>query len=163
MLHTAQHHTGPIALRYPRGSGSAESITTPLQQLEIGKSRLIQQGQKVALLNFGPLLAEAEKAAEQLNATLVDMRFVKPLDIEQIQQLAGSHDLLVTVEDHAIQGGAGSSVGEYLHQHQLDCELLTLGIPDRWIEHAGRGAQLSECGLDATGIVRAVHNTQKVC
>lgn len=158
MLHTAQHHKGPVAVRYPRGSGSAESTGAPLQQLEIGKSRLLRQGKKTAILNFGPLLPEARQAAERLDATLVDMRFVKPLDEKRISELGRSHDLLITLEDHAIQGGAGAAVSEYLHQQQLGCQLLTLGIPDQWIEHAGRNAQLSECGLDASGIVSSVQN-----
>lgn len=156
MLHTGQHHKGTIAVRYPRGSGSALTIDAPLQQLEIGKSRLIRDGREIAILNFGPLLPEAEKAAEQLDATLVDMRFVKPLDQQRIDELAQSHTLLVTLEDHAVQGGAGSAVSEYLHQQQLNNPLLTLGVPDAWIEHAGRGAQLSECGLDAAGIKRSI-------
>ena len=156
MLHTAQHYTGPIAVRYPRGSGSAEATDAPSQQLEIGKSRLIRQGKKTAILNFGPLLSEADKAAEQLNATLVDMRFVKPLDEARVNELASDHELLVTLEDHAVQGGAGSAVSEYLHQKQLDCQLLALGIPDQWIEHAGRGAQLKGCGLGSAGIIQAI-------
>ncbi|MCV6591188.1 MAG: 1-deoxy-D-xylulose-5-phosphate synthase [Marinobacterium sp.] len=154
MLHTGQHHQGTVAIRYPRGSGNAAITNATLQQLEIGKSRLIRNGQRIAILNFGPLLPEAETAATQLNATLVDMRFVKPLDTTRIDELAHSHSLLVTLEDHAIQGGAGSAVSEYLHQQQLDCQLLTLGIPDQWIEHAGRNRQLSECGLKAKQLIR---------
>ncbi|MBY4675537.1 1-deoxy-D-xylulose-5-phosphate synthase [Marinobacterium arenosum] len=156
MLYTGYLHQGPAAVRYPRGSGSRPDASDSLEQLEIGKSRPIRQGERVAILNFGPLLPAAAQAAEQLNATLVDMRFVKPLDCEQIDRLAASHELLVSVEDHAIQGGAGSAVGEYLQPLNVSCQLLTLGVPDRWIEHASRQAQLAECGLDADGIRTAI-------
>lgn len=155
LLQTGYEHTGPAAVRYPRGSGCGIDAQ-PGDALPLGKSRLLRQGQKAALLNFGPLLPAAQRAAEQLNLTLVDMRFVKPLDGAQIDTLARQHQLLVTLEDHAIQGGAGSAVSEYLHSTGQKTDLLTLGIPDRWIEHATRDEQLTECGLDTQSIIQAI-------
>lgn len=155
MLTLGYEHKGPAAVRYPRGSAAEAQAgtTTPLQA---GKSRTLRQGQKVALLNFGPLLDTARRVAEANDFTLVDMRFVKPLDAEAISQLAGCHKLLVSIEDHAVQGGAGSAVAEYLQQARLNTDLLMLGIPDRWIAHASRAEQLAECGLDAAGIETSI-------
>jgi 1-deoxy-D-xylulose-5-phosphate synthase len=110
----------------------------------------------VALLNFGPLLDSARQVADAHDYTLVDMRFVKPLDSDMIERLASQHELLVTLEDHAIQGGAGSAVAEFCSEAALDTALLLLGIPDRWINHASRAEQLAECGLDAAGIETAI-------
>lgn len=155
LLQTGYEYSGPAAVRYPRGGGTGIDAE-PAEALPIGKSCLIQQGQRAALLNFGPLLPAAEAAAEQLNLTLVDMRFVKPLDTDQIDSLCNDHELLITLEDHSIKGGAGSAVSEYLHTSGKTTELLTLGIPDRWIEHATRSEQLTECGLDAEGIIQAI-------
>lgn len=162
MLTLGYEHKGPAAVRYPRGSAAeAQSgTTTPLQT---GKSRTLRQGQKVALLNFGPLLDTASKVAEANDYTLVDMRFVKPLDAEAISQLAGDHELLVSIEDHAVQGGAGSAVAEYLQQARLNTDLLMLGIPDRWIAHASRAEQLAECGLDAAGIEASIRQQLGYC
>ncbi|MCV6610899.1 MAG: 1-deoxy-D-xylulose-5-phosphate synthase [Amphritea sp.] len=155
LLQTGYEYSGPAAVRYPRGSGTGIDAE-PAEALPIGKSRLIQQGQHAALLNFGPLFPAAEAAAEQLNLTLVDMRFVKPLDTVQIDNLCNDHELLITLEDHSIKGGAGAAVSEYLHTSGKTTELLTLGIPDCWIEHATRSEQLTECGLDAEGIIQAI-------
>ncbi|SIQ86225.1 1-deoxy-D-xylulose-5-phosphate synthase [Marinobacterium stanieri] len=162
MLTLGYEHKGPAAVRYPRGSAAeAQSgTTTPLQT---GKSRTLHQGQKVALLNFGPLLDTASKVAEANDYTLVDMRFVKPLDAEAISQLAGDHELLVSIEDHAVQGGAGSAVAEHLQQARLNTDLLMLGIPDRWIAHASRAEQLAECGLDAAGIETSIRQQLGYC
>ncbi|WP_151705107.1 1-deoxy-D-xylulose-5-phosphate synthase [Nitrincola alkalilacustris] len=158
MLNTGYHHRGPAAVRYPRGSGKpGKGLKIALDETcEIGKARLLRQGEQVALLNFGPLLPAAEAVAEQFNLTLVDMRFVKPLDEVLIDELTRTHSTLISIEDHAIMGGAGSAVGEYLHQQQLPVELVCLGIPDQWIEHASREQQLQQCGLDIAGISRCV-------
>ncbi|MEH6575984.1 MAG: 1-deoxy-D-xylulose-5-phosphate synthase [Amphritea sp.] len=155
MLQTGYEHAGPAAVRYPRGGGSdaALSAATPLP---LGKSRRLRQGRKAALLNFGPLLPTAIAAAEALDLTLIDMRFVKPLDSVAIEALVAEHPVIVTLEDHAIRGGAGSAVSEYLHAAGYTNQLLCLGIPDRWIEHATREQQLVECGLDYQGIVQAI-------
>jgi len=155
MLYTGYQYSGLAAVRYPRGSVPSQAVGK-MNSLEIGKSHLVKEGSKVALLNFGPLLETAKTVAEQHNYTLVDMRFVKPLDEEAIKELGLSHDLLVTIEDHSICGGAGSAVSEYLHQNGIKTPLLMLGIPDQWIEHASRQEQLEMCGLDSSGIEGAI-------
>ncbi|MFY0676513.1 MAG: 1-deoxy-D-xylulose-5-phosphate synthase [Neptuniibacter sp.] len=155
MLFTGYQYSGLAAVRYPRGSVPSQAVGK-MNSLEIGKSHLVKEGSKAALLNFGPLLETAKTVAEQHNYTLVDMRFVKPLDDKVIKELGLSHDLLVTIEDHSICGGAGSAVSEYLHQNGIKTPLLMLGIPDRWIEHASRQEQLEMCGLDSSGIEGAI-------
>lgn len=157
LLQTGYEYSGPAAVRYPRGKGPGHSVQKT-EPVTLGKARLIRQGEHGALLNFGPLLSEAKEAAEQLNLTLVDMRFVKPLDREMVDQLVKEHSLLITLEDHSIKGGAGAEVSEYLHAQQYSNLLVSLGIPDRWIEHATRAEQLNECGLDSQGIVAAIKN-----
>ncbi|BBB24926.1 1-deoxy-D-xylulose-5-phosphate synthase [Amphritea japonica] len=155
LLQTGYDFNGPAAVRYPRGTGPGRKVEKT-EPVPLGKAHLIRQGTQGALLNFGPLLQEAKAAAEQLNLTLVDMRFVKPLDRKMIDKLAREHPLIITLEDHSIKGGAGSEVSEYLHSKQYSNHLLCLGIPDRWIEHATRSEQLEECGLDCQGIVAAI-------
>ncbi|MBV1787441.1 1-deoxy-D-xylulose-5-phosphate synthase [Marinobacterium sp. D7] len=156
MLKTGYDHPGPAAVRYPRGSGTGIAVDTSQPALTPGKARLLREGSRATILNFGPLLPQAQRVADALDLTLVDMRFVKPLDGELIERLAAEHELLVTLEDHAVMGGAGSAVAEYLQQRSSHTPLLLLGVPDRWIEHASRGEQLRECGLDAEGIQRAI-------
>jgi 1-deoxy-D-xylulose-5-phosphate synthase len=155
MLTLGYQYPGPAAVRYPRGSAALPQ-TDDAATLDIGKSRVLRRGKQVALLNFGPLLDSARQVADTSGYTLVDMRFVKPLDSCMVEQLADEHELLVTLEDHAIQGGAGSAVAELCTQAALDTELLLLGIPDRWIGHASRSEQLAECGLDTAGIETAI-------
>jgi len=157
LLQTGYDHQGPAAVRYPRGKGPGVSVKAA-EIIPPGKARLIRKGKQAALLNFGPLLTEARIAAEQLNLTLVDMRFVKPLDHQLIDQLVTTHPLLITLEDHTVKGGAGAEVSEYLHTQRHSNQLLCLGIPDRWIEHATRSEQLSECGLDSQGIIDSIQN-----
>jgi 1-deoxy-D-xylulose-5-phosphate synthase len=158
LLKTGYEHPGPAAVRYPRGSGSCTDVDERLPALPLGRGEIKRQGQRAALLNFGPLLPQAQQVAETLDLTLVDMRFVKPLDNALIDQLASAHELLVTLEDHATAGGAGSAVLEYLSGKAEETRVLTLGVPDRWIDHASREEQLSECGLDAPGIEHAVRS-----
>jgi 1-deoxy-D-xylulose-5-phosphate synthase len=155
MLTLGYEHPGPAAVRYPRGSAAAGpgDAATPLA---LGRSRVVCTGSEVALLNFGPLLASARQVAERNGYTLVDMRFVKPLDQRRIERLAKQHELLVTLEDHAVAGGAGAAVAEFCSAAGLETRLLLLGIPDRWIGHASRRQQLAECGLDASGIEAAI-------
>lgn len=157
MLSLGYHHQGPAAVRYPRGAIPTPVTTSPTP-LKLGQSRLIRQGQRVAILNFGPLLQSAWEASEQLDATLVDMRFVKPLDGKRIAALCTEHELLVTLEDHMQAGGAGSSVAEAMAQARLTTPLAILGVADQWIGHASREAQLAACGLDTTGIVRQIQS-----
>lgn len=156
LLNTAYHFEGPAAVRYPRGSGTGIEADNILSCFEIGKGRVVREGQGVAILCFGPLLSEALKAAEAHNATVVDMRFVKPLDETLITQLAHSHDAMITLEDNAIMGGAGSAVLEYLQSQNIQKPVRILGIPDAYVEHGTQGEQWSEMGIDAVGIERAI-------
>jgi 1-deoxy-D-xylulose-5-phosphate synthase len=152
MLYTAYQHPGPAAVRYPRGAGTGVAISEQMASLEIGKSVSLLQGSRVAILNFGTLLDNAREAATGLGATLVDMRWVKPVDEQRILELASTYELLVTVEENAVAGGAGSLVGEILAANGLTTPLLMLGIPDNYVEHGSHEQQLIEIGLDAAGI-----------
>src|SRR5690554_2757282 len=156
MLTTGFLYNGPAAVRYPRGTGPNAPLEPGLQPLEIGKGVVRRQGQRVALLVFGVQLAEALKVGETLDATVVDMRFVKPLDQDLVRQLAAEHELLVTIEENSIMGGAGSAVSEFLASEAIVKPLLHLGLPDRYVEHAKPGEMLAECGLDEAGIEAAV-------
>ncbi|MEX6503454.1 1-deoxy-D-xylulose-5-phosphate synthase [Pseudomonas zhanjiangensis] len=156
MLTTGHLFDGPAAVRYPRGSGPNASIEPGLLPLEIGKGVLRRQGQGVALLVFGVQLAEALQVAETLNATVADMRFVKPLDEALVRQLAADHGLLVTIEENSIMGGAGSAVSEFLARENILKPMLHLGLPDSYVEHAKPAQMLAECGLDAAGIEASV-------
>ena len=157
MLYTGYQCGKPAAVRYPRGNAIGVELT-PLEILPIGKSRLIREGQKIAILNFGTLLPSALEAAEKLNATVVDMRFVKPIDIEMINVLAQTHDYLVTLEENAIQGGAGSAVAEVLNLSGKSTALLQLGLPDYFIPQATQQEALKDLGLDSKGIEENILN-----
>ena len=157
MLYTGYQCGKPAAVRYPRGNAIGVELT-PLEMLPIGKSRLIREGQKIAILNFGTLLPSALEAAEKLNATVVDMRFVKPIDIEMINVLAQTHDYLVTLEENAIQGGAGSAVAEVLNSSGKSTALLQLGLPDYFIPQATQQEALKDLGLDSKGIEEKIIN-----
>ena len=157
MLHTGYHYQeGPTAVRYPRGAGTGAELM-PLAPLEIGKGIVRRQGEKVAILSFGTLLSNALEAAEQINATVVDMRFVKPLDEALILEMAKSHDMLVTLEENAIMGGAGSGVNEFLMKEKNVLPVLNLGLPDFFIPQGTQDELLADLGLDATGIVNAIN------
>lgn len=158
MLYTAFEFKGPAAVRYPRGTGTGAAIEKAMTALPLGKGVLRRQGSKVAILAFGTMVAPSIEAAESLNASVVDMRFVKPLDEVLIRELAASHDLLVTVEEHAVMGGAGSAVNEFLARAGIVIAVLNLGIPDAFIEHATHTDMLATCGLDANGIAAAVQS-----
>ena len=157
MLYTGYQCGKPAAVRYPRGNAIGVELT-PLEMLPIGKSRLIREGQKIAILNFGTLLPSALEVAEKLNATVVDMRFVKPIDIEMINVLAQTHDYLVTLEENAIQGGAGSAVAEVLNSSGKSTALLQLGLPDYFIPQATQQEALKDLGLDSKGIEENILN-----
>ena len=157
MLYTGYQCGKPAAVRYPRGNAIGVELT-PLEMLPIGKSRLIREGQKIAILNFGTLLPSALEAAEKLNATVVDMRFVKPIDIEMINVLAQTHDYLVTLEENAIQGGAGSAVAEVLNSSGKSTALLQLGLPDYFIPQATQQEALKDLELDSKGIEEKILN-----
>lgn len=156
LLTTGYLFNGPAAVRYPRGSGPNAALDPGLEPLPIGKGVLRRQGQGVAILVFGVQLQEALQVAERLNASVADMRFVKPLDEALIRELAASHTLLVTLEENSLMGGAGSAVSEFLAAENTPMPLLHLGLPDRYIEHAKPSEMLAECGLDATGIEAAI-------
>ncbi|EFV40390.1 1-deoxy-D-xylulose 5-phosphate synthase [Hafnia paralvei ATCC 29927] len=158
MLHTGhQYQAGPTAVRYPRGSGTGATLE-PLASLPIGKGVVRRKGEKIAILNFGTLMPDALTAAEQLNATVADMRFVKPLDEALILELAATHDALVTLEENAIIGGAGSGVNELLMSKRKMVPVLNLGLPDRFIPQGTQEEALHEIQLDAQGIVDQIQN-----
>jgi len=156
MLTTGHLYNGPAAVRYPRGTGPNAAIEKNLEPLEIGKGVIRRQGSKVAMLVFGVQLAEALQVAEKIDATVVDMRFVKPMDEELVREMAASHELLVTIEENAIMGGAGAGVSEFLARENVLKSVLHLGLPDVYVEHAKPSQMLAECGLDAAGIEASV-------
>lgn len=156
MLSTGHLYNGPAAVRYPRGNGPNAVIEKDLEPIEIGKGIVRRQGSGVALLVFGVQLAEALKVAEKIDATVVDMRFVKPLDEALVREIAGSHELLVTLEENAIMGGAGAAVSEFLARENILKSVLHLGLPDVYVEHAKPAQMLAECGLDESGIEASV-------
>ena len=155
MLFTAYSMNTPTAVRYPRGNAQGVELQ-PMQALEVGKGRLIRKGKRVAILNFGTMLHDAQIVAEHNDYTLADMRFVKPIDGDLITQLANSHDLLVTIEENAIQGGAGSAVNEYLQSFNKIKPLAMLGIPDYFIPQATQPEAYAEIGLNAEGIEQKI-------
>lgn len=155
MLTTAYHYPGPAAVRYPRGSGSSVTMEQDFKTLEIGKAKVLRKGHHIALLAFGRLVEPALKAGEKLNATVVNMRFVKPIDQALLKQLSTHHKLFVTIEENVIMGGAGSAINEALHQQNLLIPVLNLGLPDDFLDHGDPIAILAECGLDENGIVEA--------
>ena len=156
MLYTAFQHDGPTAVRYPRGSGTGVAIEKSMQALPIGRGEIKRAGKKTAILAFGSMLAPALQAAEKLDATVANMRFVKPLDVVLVRQLAAEHDLLVTIEENAIMGGAGAAVMEALQGIGAYISVLCLGLPDIFIEHGVHETMLAECGLNAEGIIAAI-------
>ncbi len=160
MLTTGFHYQGVSAVRYPRGSGSGALIESELMPIEIGKGQIVRSGKKVAILAFGSMLAPALEAAESIDATVANMRFVKPIDVALIEKLANTHSYIVTVEENCIMGGAGSAVMEALQSMQKNIaqpvKTLCLGLPDQFLEHGVHETMLAECGLDAKGITDAI-------
>ena len=156
LLSTAFAASQPVAVRYPRGSGVGTVLPTDLAGLPLGKGAVVRQGNGLAILAFGTLLYPALEAAASLDATVANMRWAKPLDEELVLSLARSHSALVTVEEGAVAGGAGAAVLELLHAHGLSMPVLTLGLPDRFIEHGDPGKLLSMLGLDAPGMIRSI-------
>jgi 1-deoxy-D-xylulose-5-phosphate synthase len=156
LLHTGMLYQGPASVRYPRGTGPGANIESELAPLPIGRGRRVKEGSGIAILNFGALMTPALEAAEALGATVADMRFVKPLDEELILALAEKHDLLVTLEENAIAGGAGSAVTEFLNGRNLLQPVLQLGLPDTFVDHGKHGQLLTDVGLDAEGILQAI-------
>jgi len=157
MLNTALAHEGPSAVRYPRGRGPGVAPEAGAGTLPLGKGEIRRRGKKTALLAFGSLLSPALEAGEALDATVANMRFVKPIDEALIASLAQEHDLLVTLEENAVIGGAGSEVARVLDALPARPRLLRLGLPDRFIDHGEQRQLLAEAGLDAAGIISATH------
>jgi len=156
MLFTAFQLDQPAAVRYPRGSGPGVAVQQDMVALPLGKGEVRRRGKKVALLTFGSMLAPALAAAEELDATVANMRFVKPLDKDLAAELAGTHELVVTIEEGAVMGGAGSAVAEALAAKGIAVPLLHLGLPDKFIDHGDTAQLLAEAGLDKSGIITAV-------
>jgi 1-deoxy-D-xylulose-5-phosphate synthase len=156
MLSTAFHYPGPAAVRYPRGAGIGAGIEAELTTMPIGTGEIRRQGKGIAILAFGTMLAPSLAAAEHVGATVANMRFVKPLDVELVKQLAESHDALVTVEEGCIMGGAGAAVAEALAEAGIVKPILHLGLPDKFIDQGDCAQLLALCGLDATGIAASI-------
>jgi 1-deoxy-D-xylulose-5-phosphate synthase len=156
MLYTGYSHKGPAAVRYPRGTGPGARIEATMQALPHGKGVVRRQGRRVAILSFGSLLEPALQAGAKLDASVADMRFIKPLDCALIDELSAKHDLLVTLEDNAIMGGAGSAVNEYLASRGMVMPILNLGLTDVFLDHGKREDLLAKVGLSAEGIERSI-------
>ena len=153
MLYTGHNYDGPSAIRYPRGTGPGVAIEKEMKALPLGRGEIRREGDKIALLAFGSMVAPALSAAEPLDATVANMRFVKPLDEELVLRLARSHQLLITIEENAIIGGAGSRVAQVLNEAGLATPLIQMGLPDHYVEQGAREILLAQCGLDAAGII----------
>ena len=158
MLYTGFQYRGLASVRYPRGGGPGVNESIQMQALPIGKAKIRRQGESIAILAFGTMVQPSLEAAEDLNATVVNMRFVKPLDEQLILEVADAYRLIVTVEENVIAGGAGSAVNELLIQHDKKSDLLNLGVPDYHLDHGTQQQQLAQCGLDATGIKKQIEN-----
>ena len=156
MLTTAYHYPGPAAVRYPRGAGVGAAIQQELSSIEIGKGVVRREGKDIAILAFGSMVAPSLAAGEELDATVANMRFVKPLDVELVKRLAKDHELLVTVEEGCIMGGAGAAVAEALAAEGLAKPMLMLGLPDKFIDQGDPAALLASVGLDAKGIAASI-------
>jgi 1-deoxy-D-xylulose-5-phosphate synthase len=157
MLFSAYMHKGLTAVRYPRGTGCGAVESKVMQEIPLGTAQLKREGQRVAILCFGTLLYNALEAAQELDATVVNMRFVKPLDQEMLDQVVASHDVIVTIEENVVAGGAGSGVNEYLVAQGSTKPVLNLGLPDRYMDHGSQNQLLSECGLDSVGIIKSIN------
>jgi 1-deoxy-D-xylulose-5-phosphate synthase len=152
MLQTAYEHVGPTLVRYPRGAGIGAAVGDGFETLPWGRAERMRDGNDIALLAFGPLLHTALEVGERLNASVINMRFVKPLDERILLELATEHRLLVTIEENVVQGGAGSAVNEALHAAGVTVRVLNLGLPDRFIEQASQDEQREMAGLSAAQI-----------
>jgi 1-deoxy-D-xylulose-5-phosphate synthase len=161
MLYTGVMLDAPSAVRYPRGAGAGVEVEKPMHMMRVGKAQVRREGRGVAILAFGPLLHEALAAAETLDATVVDMRFLKPLDEALILQMARTHELLVTIEDNTVRGGAGSAVSEVIAAADLAVRMLHLGLPDRFIEQGEQSQLYASLGLTREGIVAAINKRDR--
>ena len=161
MLYTGYLHNGPTAVRYPRGEGCGAHLT-PLKAIPLGQSKLCREGKNIVLLNFGTLLPESLQVAEQINATVIDMRFVKPLDEKVLLHISQSHNILVTIEENSIKGGAGSAVNEFLLSKKIKCDILNIGLPDMFIPQGSQQEMRDEVGLNAKHIIDKINKFIKL-
>ena len=157
MLSTGFQYNGPAAVRYPRGGGIGAKVLNTLETIPLGTGEVRREGKSIAILAFGTMVAPSLQAAEELDATVANMRFVKPLDVELLKRLAATHDALVTVEEGSIMGGAGAAVAEAMAAEGIVKPLLNLGLPDQFIDHGDVGQLLASCGLDAKGIAASIN------
>ena len=158
MLYTGFMHDGPASVRYPRGTGPGVEIQQQMTEIPIGKAELRRQGKEVAILAFGTVLADCLAVAEELDATVVNMRFVKPIDVDMILNIANNHDLIVTVEENMVQGGAGSAVLETLAANGITKKVINYGLPDRFVQHGSREDMLEDVKLTKSGIMEFIQN-----
>jgi 1-deoxy-D-xylulose-5-phosphate synthase len=156
MLYTAFQMNTPAAVRYPRGAGPGVEIVKQMQALPVGKGEVRRSGRKLAILAFGAMVTPSLQAAEAFDATVAKMRFVKPLDEALVLELADGHELLVTVEENVVMGGAGSAVLETLQKHDRKTSVLQLGLPDKFIDQGDPGIQIADAGLNKDGIINAI-------
>jgi len=156
MLTTGFLHTGPAAVRYPRGKGPGVAVQADLNSLDIGKAEIRHQGSRIAILAWGSMVTPALSVGKQLNATVVNMRFIKPIDEQLLLELAKSYEVLVTIEENVIAGGAGSAVNNFLQAQRILMPVLNIGLPDSFIEQGTREELLAICGLDAQSILAQV-------
>ena len=160
MLNTGLDYKGPSAVRYPRGTGPNVPVNPELEPIEIGKANLISdKNSKIVILNFGALIEESKSVADNLNATLIDMRFVKPLDENLLKSYLSNAEYFVSIEDGSVMGGAGSAVQEFCSKKNIEIKSILFGIPDKFIEHASREEMLHEAGLTADQILSKIRNT----
>jgi 1-deoxy-D-xylulose-5-phosphate synthase len=160
MLYTGFMHEGPASVRYPRGKGPGAAINKTMAALPLGKAEVRHQGSRIALLAWGSMVTPAMEAGKKLGATVVNMRFVKPIDTDLVLELAKSHDVFVTVEENVLAGGAGSAVNDFLQAQQILMPVLNIGLPDSFVEQGTREELLTLCGLDTQGILA---QTEKFC
>ncbi|MCX8663478.1 1-deoxy-D-xylulose-5-phosphate synthase [Gilliamella sp. B2911] len=161
MLYTGYLHDGPALVRYPRGEGTGAHLE-PLKTIPLGQSKCCRQGEEIALLNFGTLLPEVLQVADQINATVIDMRFVKPLDEKVLLHISQSHNILVTIEENSIKGGAGSAVNEFLLSKKIKCDILNIGLPDIFIPQGSQQEMRDEVGLNAKHIIDKINKFIKL-
>ncbi len=156
MLTTGYHYKGPAAVRYPRGKGPGTVVSKALIELEIAKAEIRHQGGRIAILAWGSMVTPALEAGKKLGATVINMRFIKPIDEQVILEMAKTHDVLVTIEENVIAGGAGSAVNDFLQAQQILMPVLNIGLPDAFVEQGSREELLAECGLDTQGILTQI-------
>jgi 1-deoxy-D-xylulose-5-phosphate synthase len=162
MLTTGIQYNGPSAVRYPRGKGPGATVGASMESLTIGRAITLREGKDIALLAFGSTVSTALEVANSLNATLVNMRFVKPLDEAIIELIAASHTTIFTIEDNVIKGGAGSAINEFINLHSISVPIFNIGLPDKNLEHGSREELLKDAGLDADGIQQSVKSYLKL-